>query len=138
MFSKTPRFCNELMLFLLKQKTYPERKSSSSSKALLILKMVNIKSDLMLRMVFRRNLLYFASLVIFMDGLYLENDFPRLFLSFYYFQCYSYCFVGVGAVSGFLFCFYFYYHYYHYYYYYYYYFMFIKFSSLWLCQVLFY
>ena len=47
--------------------------------------------DLMLKMVFRRNSSYFASLIMFMDGLYLDNDFRTQFLSFYYFYCYCCC-----------------------------------------------
>ena len=46
---------------------------------------------LMLKMVFRRNSLYFASLIKVMDGLYLDNDFRTKCLSFYYFYCYSCC-----------------------------------------------
>ena len=46
--------------------------------------------DIMLKMVFRRHLLYFASLIMFRDGLYLENDFLTKFLSFHYFYC-CYC-----------------------------------------------
>ena len=49
--------------------------------------------DLMLKMVFRRNSLYFASLIMFMDGLYLGNDFRTQILSFYYFYCYCCCFL---------------------------------------------
>ena len=45
----------------------------------------------MLKMVFRRNSLYFASLIKVMDGLYLDNDFRTKCLSFYYFYCYSCC-----------------------------------------------
>ena len=57
----------------------------------------------MLKMVFRQNLLYFASLIMFMDGLYFDNDFWTLFLSFYYFHCCCCCFVGVAVVvSGFV------------------------------------
>ena len=74
--------------------------------------------DLMLKMVFRQNLLYFASRIMFMDGLYLDNDFRTLFLS---------CFIiSVAVLSGFVilsFGHYYYYYYYHYYYYY----IFIKF-----------
>ena len=33
----------------------------------------------MLKMVFRCNSLYFASLIIFMDGLFLDNDFRKRF-----------------------------------------------------------
>ena len=47
--------------------------------------------DLMLKMVFRRSSLYFASLVMFMDKLYLDNGFRTQFLSFYYFYCYCFC-----------------------------------------------
>ena len=47
----------------------------------------------MLKMVFRHNLLYFASVIMFIEGLYLNNIFRTLFLSFY-------CFFVV-AVSGF-------------------------------------
>ena len=47
--------------------------------------------NLMLKMVFRRNSLHFESLIMFMDGLYLDNDFRTRFLRFYYFWCYCYC-----------------------------------------------
>ena len=43
--------------------------------------------DLMLKMVFRYNLLYFASLIVYMDELYLGNVFRTLFVSFYGFYC---------------------------------------------------
>ena len=39
----------------------------------------------MLKVTFRQNLLYFASLIIFMDGLYFNNDFHTSFLGFYFF-----------------------------------------------------
>ena len=42
---------------------------------------------LMLKMVFSHKLLYFAAMIIFMDGLYLNNNFRTLFLSFYCFHC---------------------------------------------------
>ena len=58
--------------------------------------------DLMLKMAFRRNLLYFASLVKFMDVLYLDSGFQILFLSFYYLYCCYCCFFGVVVVSGFV------------------------------------
>ena len=38
--------------------------------------------DLMLKMVFRCNSLYFVSLIVFMDGLFLDNDFRTLFSYF--------------------------------------------------------
>ena len=38
--------------------------------------------ELILKMVFRQNLLYFASLIMSMDGLYLGNDFRALFSKF--------------------------------------------------------
>ena len=50
--------------------------------------------DLMLKMVFRHNDRF---LFMFMDGLYLDNDFPTLFLSFYCFYCCG-CFVVVVVV----------------------------------------
>ena len=53
--------------------------------------------DLLLKIVFRQNLLYFASLIMFMDGLYLGNHFQTLFLSFYCFYCCC-CLVGVAVV----------------------------------------
>ena len=57
--------------------------------------------DLMLNMVFRRN-----SLVIFMDRLYLDNDFWTRFLMFYYFYCYYCCLlVFVLLFPVLLFCF---------------------------------
>ena len=85
--------------------------------------------DLMFKMVFRRNLLYFASLIMFMDGLYLDNDFRTRFLRFLLFLllfllffCWWGCFIGpVVVVSDFVSLFYYYYYYYCYYYYYYYY-----------------
>ena len=101
--------------------------------------------DLMLKMVFRRNLLYFMSLIMFMDGLYLDNDFRTRFLKFLLFLllffffccCWWGCFVGpVVVASDFVSLFYYYYYYYYYYcyYYYYYYHHFKIFSySLWLC-----
>ena len=55
----------------------------------------------MLKMVSRRNLLYFASLIMFMDGLYLDNDFRTLFLSFYHFYLLLLFFVA-AVVSGFV------------------------------------
>ena len=51
--------------------------------------------DLMLKMVFRHNDRF---LIMFMDGLYLDNDFPTLFLSFYCFYCCG-CFVVVVVVD---------------------------------------
>ena len=59
--------------------------------------------DLMLKMIFRGNLLYFTSLILFMDELYLANDFRTRFLSFSYFYCCCYrCLVCVVVVvSGF-------------------------------------
>ena len=52
--------------------------------------------DLMLKVNFRRNLSYFALLIMFMEGLYSGNDFRILFLSFY-------CLVVVSVVvSGFV------------------------------------
>ena len=76
--------------------------------------------DLMLKVVFRRNSLYFASLIVFMDGLYLGNDFRTRFLRFLLFLllfllffCWWGCFVGpVIVVSGFVSLFYYYYYYY--------------------------
>ena len=47
------------------------------------------------RTMFRHNLLYFASLIIFMDRLYLDNDFRTLYLSFYYFYSCCCCFVVI-------------------------------------------
>ena len=52
--------------------------------------------DLMLKMVFRHNDRF---LFMFMDGLYLDNDFPTLFLSFCF--CYCGCFVVAVVVVGF-------------------------------------
>lgn len=51
--------------------------------------------QLNLRTMFRHNLPYFASLIIFMDRLYLDNDFRTLYLSFYYFYSCCCCFVVV-------------------------------------------
>ena len=51
--------------------------------------------QLNLRTMFRHNLLYFASLIIFMDRLYLDNDFRTLYLSFYYFYSCCCCFVVI-------------------------------------------
>ena len=49
-----------------------------------------------------RNLLYYPSVIMFMDGLYLDNDFRTRFPSFYYFYCCC-CFVDVVVVvSGFV------------------------------------
>ena len=59
----------------------------------------------MLKMVFRQNLLHFVSLIIFIDGLYLDNDFRTCFLSFFYFYRCCYCFVGVVIVVSFFFSF---------------------------------
>ena len=94
--------------------------------------------DLMLKMVFRQNLLYFLSLIMFMDRLYLDNDFWTqllrillFLLLFLLFFCWWGCFVGpVVVASGFASLFYYYYSYYSYsysysyYYYYYYYYIF--------------
>ena len=69
--------------------------------------------DLMLKMVFRQNSLYFASLMMFIDGLYLYNDFRTQFLSFYYFYCYCFCllvFLLLFLVLLFCWCFYYYYY----------------------------
>ena len=69
--------------------------------------------DLILKMVFRRNSSYFASLIMFMDGLYLDNDFRTQFLSFYYFYCYCFClllFLLLFLVLLFCWCFYCYYY----------------------------
>ena len=59
--------------------------------------------NLMLKMGFRHNLLYFALLILFMYGLYLNNDFWILFLRFYCFYCCWYCFVVVIIFSLYLF-----------------------------------
>ena len=64
--------------------------------------------DLMLKRFFRHNLLDFTSQLIFMDGLYLENYFWALFLSFYcFFCCYSkfslYLFLFFVALLGIIF-----------------------------------
>ena len=57
----------------------------------------------MLKMVFKRfRFLYFVSLIMFMDGLYLDNDFRTRFRSFYYFY-YCCCFLSCHFVA--LFCF---------------------------------
>ena len=58
--------------------------------------------SLVFKMVFRQNLLYFASLIMVMDRMYLDNDFQALFLSFYYCYCFCCCFVGVVVVSCFV------------------------------------
>ena len=47
--------------------------------------------DLMLKMVFSHNMLYFAPRIIFMDGLSLDCNFRMLFLSFYCFHCCCCC-----------------------------------------------
>ena len=57
--------------------------------------------DLVLKMVFRHNLWCFPSLIMFMDGLYLENDFQTSLLGFHCFHCWYYCFVVV-VVAGFV------------------------------------
>ena len=85
--------------------------------------------DLLLEMVFRWYLVYSASLILFMDGLYLDNDFRTPFLSFYYFYCCCCCLLVLLLLFlVLLFCcfiIFFYYYYYHYYYY-----IFIKFVVL--------
>ena len=43
--------------------------------------------DLISKIVVSHKLLYFAPLIIFMDGLYLNNNFRMLFLSLYCFRC---------------------------------------------------
>ena len=63
----------------------------------------------MLKMAFRQNLLYFASLIMFMDQLYLDHEyikddplvFPKLktlFLRFYCFYCCCCCLIRVAVV----------------------------------------
>ena len=55
----------------------------------------------MLKMVFSQNLLYFASLIVLMEGLYLDNDFRTLFLSFcYFYSCRCYFVDVLVVVSG--------------------------------------
>ena len=49
--------------------------------------------QLNLKSMFRHNLLYFASLIMFMDRLYLDNNFRTLYLGFYYFYSCCCCFV---------------------------------------------
>ena len=45
----------------------------------------------MLKIVFSHNLLYFAPLIMFIDGPCLDNHFQALFLSFYCFYCCCCC-----------------------------------------------
>ena len=70
--------------------------------------------QLNLRTMFRHNLLYFASLIIFMDRLYLDNDFRTLYLSFYYFYSCCCCFVVVVVLLLFLLLVLLFYYYFHY------------------------
>ena len=66
---------------------------------------------------YTRNSSYFASLIMFMNVLYLDNNFRTQFLSFYYFYCYSCCllvFLLLLLVLLFCWCFYFSYYYYYY------------------------
>ena len=59
--------------------------------------------DLMLKMVFSHNLLYFTPLIMFMDGLYLEKNFRTLFWSVYCFCCCCCSFVIVVIfIAGFV------------------------------------
>ena len=62
-------------------------------------------------MAFRQNLLYFASLIMFTDQLYLDNEFIKddplvfpklrtLFLRFYCFYCCCFCLVRVAVVAS--------------------------------------
>ena len=80
--------------------------------------------DLMLKMVFRRNSSYVASLAYFYQRTVFEQWFSTQYLSFNHFYCYCCCllvFLLLFLVVLFCWCFYCYYYYHFYYYYYYYY-----------------
>ena len=109
-------FLNDVSVTLI-AKTNPKDPTKREDYSIHTLKNKSLLGlNLMLQMVIRRNSLYFASLIMFMDGLYLNNDFRTRLLSFIisiaivvvcwcFWFCYFVCF----------------------YYYYYYYYIFIKF-----------
>ena len=68
-----PGFLNDLLVTLI-NKTDP---IDSTKREDLWIQTLKTKApwDLMLKIVFRCNILYFASLLVFMDGLFLDNDF---------------------------------------------------------------
>ena len=83
-----PGFLNDLLVTLI-NKTDP---IDSTKREDLWIQTLKTKApwDLMLKIVFRCNILYFASLLVFMDGLFLDNDFRTWF---------SYFIISIAVVS---------------------------------------